>query len=186
MLCAYSTKAKLYIRLRMTEGNTIEKVFKGPSHWNRTRGEWIPYTKPEILHATMEWDNTIYDILNGNLRVSVSERNPHTIFLYFRFDYIQDGIRKSGRWYDCEVSPTLLKEITNDTLTYIMNDFKDHDISEEEFVCTTRITFRPTVASWLRTLGETRPPPTLLNTVVEYWNALCVFCTTPLCSCSCR
>jgi hypothetical protein len=173
----------------MSEISSIQKTFKGPNRWNQTRGEVIPYIKPELLHATMEWNGTVYEVMNGKLKVSVNHRTPHEIFLYFGFEYIHDGIQKSGRWYDKEFSPTLLKTITNNTLVYVINDFKDHDTSENPVVCTTRITLRPAVANWLRTLGETRPSPpvpTVLDSVYRYWDELCDFCTRPLCTCGRR
>lgn len=152
----------------------------------------MPYRKPDIISATMEWGGTLHEVPYSSLKVSVNHQTPHTLFLYFMFDYIQDGVRYSGRWYDTGVSPTILKTITNNTLTYTMNDFTDHALSEDHIPCTTRITFRPAVAVWLKMLGETRssPPPesysSYLESILEYWDSIYNFCTRPLCSCSCR
>jgi hypothetical protein len=181
-------KVNLSIPLRMSD-SSIKKTFKGPSHWHQTRGEYIPYRKPDIVSVSMEWGGIIYEIPYSNLIVSVKHEIPHILFLHFMFDYIQDGVRHSGRWYDTTVSPNILKEITNNTLTYGMNDFTDHATSETPVVCTTRITFRPTVAAWLKMLGETRPSPPVpsqLDTLLDYWDTLYYFCTRPLCSCTCR
>jgi hypothetical protein len=169
--------------------HSIHKIFKGPNYWNQTRGEYTPYRKPDSIRVTMEWNGILREVPYSSLEVSVKKKTPHKIFLYFSFDYIQDGIRHSGRWYDTEVSLNNLKEITNNTFTYVINDFKDHTISEDPVLCITRITFRPANAEWLKMLGETRPPPpvpTVLDTVYNYWDTLYDFCTKPLCSCSCR
>ena len=168
---------------------SIQKTFKGPSHWNQTRGEYIPYGKPDIIRATMEWGGILREVPYGGLKISVDHQTPHTVFLYFIFDYIQDGIRHSGRWYDRGVSPNILKEITNNILTYTMNDFTDHATSETPVVCTTRITLRPAAAAWLKMLGETRPAPPLIayfEPLLDYWDSMYDFCTRPLCNCLCR
>lgn len=173
----------------MNEIRSIHKIFKGPNRWNQTRGDYIPYRKPDSIRVTMEWNGIQREVLSSSLEVSVKKKTPHKVFLYFRFDYIQDGIRHSGRWYDTEVPLNTLKEITNNTLTYVMNDFKDHIISEEPVTCTTRILFRPATATWLKMLGETRPSPPIvsyLDILTEYWTNLFNVWTQPFYSCSCR
>jgi hypothetical protein len=173
----------------MNELRSIHKIFKGPNYWNQTRGEYIPYRKPDSIRVTMEWNGILRDVPYSSLKVSVKKETPHKVFLYFSFDYIQDGVRHSGRWYDTEVPLDILKEITNNTLTYGINDFKDHNISEEPVLCITRITFRPATAQWLKMLGETRPSApsvSYLDMITEYWSTMYKAWTQPLYSCSCR
>lgn len=167
----------------------IQRSFKGPSHWNQTRGDYIPYTKPELLTASMEWEGTVYKILYGELRVSVNRNTPHNVYLYFKFEYIHDGERQKGRWYNTKFPVSALKEITNSTLTYVINDFVDHVTSETPVVCTTRITLRPNWAEWLKTIGETRPSPPFLarfEPLFEAWDEIYDACSKPLCLWSCR
>jgi hypothetical protein len=192
MLCAYSIKVKLFRCHRMSEPR-IKRSFKGPSHWNQTRGEYIPYAKPDIVSASMEWGGTVYEVLHGNLQLVVNQESQHRVFLYFSFDYIQDGQRHSGRWYNTEFPLSALKGITNSTLIYTMDDFRDHSLSEEPIPCITRITLRPNLVHWIQSIAETRPPPPLLaqlesyfEPVLNYWSKVYDFFTRPLCTCSCR
>ena len=165
---------------------TLVKRFTGPNRWIETRGEYLPYAKPDILSATMIWAGQHVDIVSSWLEVRVAETSPEYIYVHFHFEYIQDGIRSSGRWYDKTFSLETLKGITDNTLTYVMTDFVDHSLSEEPIPCVTRIVLRPIVADWIKMLAETRPRPTLSNYIFNSIDRFLIWANTPLCTWSCR
>lgn len=161
---------------------TLVRKFTGPNRWIETRGEYLPYVKPDIVSATMVWAGQQIEIVSSWLEVRIGEHSPESIYIYFHFEYIQNGIRSSGRWYEDKFSLETLKQITNNTLTYIMNDFVDHTVSEEPISCITRIVLRPVIADWIKMMAETRPKPSILSKMDDFL----IWASKPLCEFRCR
>lgn len=102
---------------------------KGPERFNRTRGIWIEYAKPEILAASMSYDDLVIPLRRNRFSIDRHGTAP-VVGFWHSFEYeAQPGVRMHGRCYNLEF-PLEQVQLQENIFTYIHHNY---EVDEENY-----------------------------------------------------
>jgi len=129
---------------------------KGPQRFLRKDKRFVRYaTRSGIIMASLTYNDTNHDLLSNQLSIHIRpQSNGHHAFLYHSYDYLENGVHKSGRWYDLQFPIESLHALNenNIMLRINMNNYENDDdtYTSEGTPAEVRIVFTPTGINKLR------------------------------------
>jgi len=129
---------------------------KGPQRFLRKDKRFVRYaTRSGIIMASLTYNDANHDLLSNQLSIHIRpQSNGHHAFLYHSYDYLENGVHKSGRWYDLQFPLESLHALNenNIMLRVNMNNYEndDDDYNTEGTPAEVRIVFTPTGINKLR------------------------------------
>jgi hypothetical protein len=130
---------------------------RGPQRFLRKDKRFVRYaTRSGIIMASLTHNNTNHDLLSNQLSIHIRpESSGHHVFLYHSYDYLENGVHKSGRWYNLQFPIESLHALNENNIMlrvnmeYYENDDED-TYTTEGTPAEVRIVFTPTGINKLR------------------------------------
>jgi hypothetical protein len=131
---------------------------KGPQRFLRKDKRFVNYaTRSGIIMASLTYNDANHDLLSNQLSIHIRpESSGHHVFLYHSYDYLENGVHKSGRWYNLQFPIESLHALNENNIMlrvnmeYYENDDEDTYTATAGTPAEVRIVFTPTGINKLR------------------------------------
>lgn len=140
---------------------------KGPQHFVKTRQVWQPYANPEVLSATLQYNDITIPLLKN--RISFCRfPNREAVDIYHSYEYTDPEDATSiyhGRWYNMNTPLEDIQVLPNNTFQHIVesyelneDDYEEDNDEHERFVdATFTVVLAPKLAAQVRSLAQLMP-----------------------------
>jgi len=131
---------------------------KGPQRFLRKDKRFVRYaTRSGIIMASLTYNDTNHDLLSNQLSIHIRpQSNGQHAFLYHSYDYLENGVHKSGRWYNLQFPLESLHALNINNIMLRVNlanyghDDEDTYAATADTPAEVRIVFTPTGINKLR------------------------------------
>ena len=130
---------------------------RGPQRFLRKDKRFVNYaTRSGIIMASLAYNDVNHDLLSNQLSIHLRpQSSTNHAFLYHSYDYLENGVQKSGRWYNLQFPIEALHALNENNIMlrvnmeYYENDNED-TYKTEGTPAEVRIVFTPTGINKLR------------------------------------